>query len=422
MNQAPLDDSVYTLEKEQVQSSQRPPSDPESEALLADANSAADEKLSKALDKELDKIVAFYHQKEDELTSEYHQLVNDEREFQSELQATANMASSSSAAAPAQIGRRTSPGSLRKQGLRRASTGSLGPVDEGSSDEDTGPSRPGTSGWEEAQESSPVSRRATESAIYPGGGKPHVPTRRTSMVFIEDDPYSEYTGVSDNRITLKKRAISCYVSLSELRSFVQLNWTGFSKLLKKYDKTSNRNLRRYYLTERVEKAYPFLVDTRENLNEKISSVEEIYARIYTDEDIHEAQKELKLHLREHVVWERNTVWRDMIGIERKAQAAALGIRKPLIGGKAAEAGDVVDAETKELEIPTPVGRIRLPRWVPRWLFSASMMTLILALAIFFVLLVAPTFKSIEQSNCLAMLVFVSFLWATEVHLLSIARR
>ena len=124
------------------------------------------------------------------------------------------------------------------------------------------------------------------------------------MVFVEDDPYSDYT-VSDSRITLKKRAISCYVSLSELKSYVQLNWTGFSKLLKKYDKTSNRNLRRHYLSERVEKEYPFLVSTREALNEKISNMEEMYARVCTDGDVVEAQKELKLHLREHVVWDES---------------------------------------------------------------------------------------------------------------------
>ena len=193
--------------------------------------------------------------------------------------------------------------------------------------------RPGTgvSAMEGSQEWTPSVRRSTESAIYgAGGGRPHA--RRSSMVFVEDDPYSDYT-VSDSRITLKKRAISSYVSLCELRSFVQLNWTGFSKLLKKYDKTSNRNLRRTYLSERVEKEYPFLDETREALKEKISSVEEIYARTCTDGDIIAAQKELKLHLREHVVWERNTVWREMIGIERKAQAAALGIRSTLLGGK-----------------------------------------------------------------------------------------
>jgi len=405
---------VYALEKEQVQAAQLS-IDPESQALLTDPNTAADEKLSKALDKELDRIVTFYKQKEEELTTEYEQLVADEVEFQHEFEASSNVHQEGTSSSANVIGRRTSRGSL-KRGLRRASTGSLDPVDEGSSDEDVPSTRPGTAGtaavsMDESQEWNPNARRATESAIYgPGGGRPHV--RRSSMVFVEDDPYSDYT-VSDSRITLKKRAISCFVSLSELKSYVQLNWTGFSKLLKKYDKTNNRTLRRHYLAERVEKEYPFLVSTREALNEKISNMEELYARVCTDGDVVQAQKELKLHLREHVVWERNTVWRDMIGIERKAQAAALGIRAPLYGGRK-PAHDVSDDETKQVEIPTPMGRIKLPRWCPSWLFSANMFTLIIALAVFFVLIFTPTFRAIEQSNCLALLVFVSILWATEV--------
>ena len=155
------------------------------------------------------------------------------------------------------------------------------------------------------------------------------------------------------------------------------------------------------------------METREALNEKISTVTEIYARVCTEEDIVEANKELKLHLREHVVWERNTVWRELIAIERKAQAAALGIRSTLLGGGRA-LQDASDEHKKEMEFGTPVGRIKLPRWCPPWLFSASMGTLLISLAIFFVLLFIPTFQSIEQSNCLAMLVFVSVLWATEV--------
>ena len=194
--------------------------------------------------------------------------------------------------------------------MRRASVGSLDAVDEASSDEEGIDSRPGTSGMASSgmMDSQELAgpRRNTEPAIYgQGGGRTHV--RRSSMVFVEDDPYSDFT-VTDSRITLKKRTISCYVSLSELKSYVQLNWTGFSKALKKYDKTCNRDFRQHYLSERVEKQYPFLPETREALNEKIVSVEEIYARVCTDGDVVEAQKELKLHLREHVVWERNTVW------------------------------------------------------------------------------------------------------------------
>jgi phosphate transporter len=163
----------------------------------------------------------------------------------------------------------------------------------------------------------------------------------------------------------------------------------------------------------VEKAYPFRHETREALNEKIGALEELYARVCTDGDVIAAQKDLKLHLREHVVWERNTVWREMIGIERRAQAAALGISSALVGGRKSADGQV-DEETKGFEFPTPVGRVKLPRWCPSWLFSASMATLIVCLGVFLILLLTPTFKSVEQANCLAMLVFVSLLWATEV--------
>lgn len=406
---------VYAIEKEQVQATHV--SDPEHQALLSDPNLAGDEKLTRSLDKEVERIVLFYKEKEAELTTEYEQLVSDETEFQHEMQSTSNAGGSV-------VGRRASKGSLRRVGVRRASTGSLEPVDEGegSSDEE-GPSRPGTSGLmgdEPGHEWPPTPstvRRPDSSSMYQPSPYPSTPggrsyARRSSMVFMEDDPYSDYT-VSDTRITLKKRTIACYVSLCELKSYVQLNWTGFSKLLKKYDKTCNRKLRQHYLSQRVEKEYPFLVETRDALNEKIANTEEIYARVCTDGDVPAAKKELKLHLREHVVWERNTVWRDMIGIERKAQAAALGIRKALLGGKR-EAQGTTDEESKELAISTPVGKIKLPRWCPTWLFSANMATLIISLAVFFTLLFTPTFKAVEQANCLAMLVFVSILWATEV--------
>ena len=405
---------VYALEKEQVQAARYGP-DEESQGLLTDPGTAGDEKLAKALDKELDKIVRFYRQKEQELATEFEQLVHDEIEFQHEMEANANANAIQPGTSTSAVARRPSRGSLKKSRPRRASVGSLNAVDEASSDEEAVDSRPGTSGMAASMtsDSQDWPRRATEPAIYErGGGRPH--TRRRSMVFVEEIPYSEYT-VTDSRITLKKRTIACYVSLCELRSYVQLNWTGFSKILKKYDKTCNRELRQHYLSERVEKEYPFLFETREALSERIAAVEEIYARVCTDGDVLEAQKELKLHLREHVVWERNTVWREMIGIERKAQAAGLGLRSTLLGGRKSTE-EAIDEGMTEIEIPTPAGRLKLPRWCPRWLFSASMATLIICFAVFLILLYTPTFQSVEQSNCLAMLVFVSILWATEVHL------
>src|ERR1700684_3104082 len=98
----------------------------------------------------------------------------------------------------------------------------------------------------------------------------------------------------------------------------------------------------------------------QHLDEKISKIEQVYADVVTKGDVSVARRELRLHLREHVVWERNTVWREMIGIERKAQSAALGIRSTLLGRRTKD--DQVDEETKEIEFATPIGRIKLPRW------------------------------------------------------------
>src|SRR6202012_2873578 len=87
-----------------------------------------------------------------------------------------------------------------------------------------------------------------------------------------------------------------------------------------------------YMEKSVSPSYPFQDRTMSHLDENISKVETIYADVVTRGDKAMGRRELRLHLREHVVWDRNTVWREMIGIERKAQAANLGIRQTLLGG------------------------------------------------------------------------------------------
>lgn len=238
--------------------------------------------------------------------------------------------------------------------------------------------------------------------------------RRSSQAF---DDYAEqaFNAFYSSGITLKKRAISLYVQLCELKSYIQLNQTGFKKVLKKYDKILDRNLKSTFLDKVVAPAYPFRSETMKQIEEKISQIELAYADVVTQGDVDIARKELRLHLREHVVWERNTVWREMIGIERKAQAANMGIRRTLLGADndpahaRLQGDDFLPSDMKDYS--TPVGRVKCPAW----LFSSTLFTLIGILGIFFILLLLPgIMKEPEQQNCLAMLIFVSLLWATEV--------
>lgn len=380
------------------------------------------------LDSELDRVCSFYRLKELEVYGEVSQLIKDKDAYEEETRGL-----DMEEVVDVEIRRKQNRSSSIFGNLqvpfrrtRRASTMSASIEEEeeqADSDSDADerqslnrkPSmkQRSKSAWEGTGASHAMtnSREDLRSSIE----FPAQPLRRRPSLALEmdnNDP-NKLSALYDSGIALKKRTIGIYVMLCELKSFIQLNQTGFKKATKKYDKVCNRDLRRHYTEEVVNKAYPFRKSTMVHLESNIAKVESIYAEIVTKGDLGLAKRELRLHLREHVVWERNTVWREMIGIERKAQAANFGIKQTLLGGdqEASEAqrqGDDQEfGETKEVN--TPVGRYHCPRW----LFSSTFFALIIIIAIFIVLLTVPIMKKPEQQNCLAMLVLVSLLWATE---------
>ena len=388
--------------------------DAESSPLIDD-NVDPDQVFARALDVELEKISSFYQLKELEIYGEVGEFMKDEEAYNAESQDTQEGLETGR---PVSTGRRRQ-GSILRSFLsnKRASTLSQS-VEEGGEDSDDDDDE--TTALNAARR--PKSR--SKSTAFDGGSQPHVEDMRSSTEFSKSmrrnsqayDDYVEqaFATLLSSGITLKKRAISLYVQLCELKSFVQLNKTGFSKVLKKFDKILDRNLKSKYVENSVSPAYPFRADTMKHIEENIAKMEKAYADIVTQGDVAAAKQELRLHLREHVVWERNTVWREMIGIERKAQAANMGIRRTLLGidtdpAKARKQGD--DDQLPDMkELRTPVGRF----FYPTWLFSSTMYTLIAIVIIFIILLHAPIMGKVEQQNCLAMLVFVSLLWATEV--------
>jgi phosphate transporter len=358
-----------------------------------------------ALDRELEKIRKFYQEKEEEAYSELEGLLKDEEDFEAEhgdLDLEASWASA-----------QTRPGNRRGSilrsswlsgGRRRASMPPTdGQADEGSDDD--------------ADETSALNRRKSISSARSQEQEDMHGSRmtrsRASIGGFDDFADQAFAAIYNSSVTLKKRTISLYVTLCELRSFLQLNRTGFQKVLKKYDKTLDRHLKSFYIERHVANAHPFKQETMSKLGDCVQRMETLYAKIATKGDLAQAKRDLRLHLREHVVWERNTVWREMIGIERKAQAANLGIRGTVLGqdddpSKARLQGDADATELKEVD--TPIGKYRCPTW----LFNTTLYTLIAILAVFFVLLFVPIMSEPEEQNCLALVVFVSLLWATEV--------
>ncbi|EEP81704.1 conserved hypothetical protein [Uncinocarpus reesii 1704] len=412
---------IYSLEK-QVNHPELQEDGEVERAPLLDRPLDTDSIFKRMLDSELEKVCSFYHAKEQDLFHEVEDVIGQAESYMADSVGY-NMdylADSMVKSRTLSFGRM--PSTVRGAGSSEhrasAATDSVGDGntyrdDDDSEDDDDTTELP-----------SRDIRRRSMSLRDPEGREAldgHAISDMSDSRFLgvasdhghpqDHDPH--LLALYNAAVSLKKHIISLYVSLCGLKSFIQLNRTGFSKALKKYDKILDRNLRRGYMNTSVSTAYPFTNSTINHLDDKIARIEQLYANTVTKGDISLARRELRLHLREHVVWERNTVWREMIGIERKAQAANMGIRRTLLGGaQDAEAarrqGDEQEPSTKE--IVTPVGRCP----VPRWMLTSNFVTLVAILIVFIVLLSVPIMAEPEQQNCLAMLIFVIPLFVTSI--------
>lgn len=206
--------------------------------------------------------------------------------------------------------------------------------------------------------------------------------------------------LSENRIILRKRVIGLYTTLSELKSFIELNYTGFKKALKKFDKSLNTNIKDNYLENLPNNSYIFKKSTMKKVDEHLDSLVKLYALICNHgDDLEAAKQELSIHLREHVVWERNTVWRDMIGLERKSYAA---------NSKLMNRSDGNNDEKEDGS-----GNMKLMLKFNISLKNPVVIKLILIFAVTVFLLNVSPFDDSAQRNCFALLICASLLWATE---------
>jgi phosphate transporter len=400
---------IYTLEKTVHQAG---PSDAESRPLLR--NEDPETIFSRALDVELEKILSFYQIKGKEVTDEIEDLLRDVHAFV-ELGENGYDGAPRASGGPSADQVRQVSGGVRsaRSASARSTEDALEDSDSGDEDYDdetAALNRRRRTSWAASSRRRGVPNAMMASTDLSASTELLRSGRRLSMAAYDD--FAEIGATFSSGIMIKKRIIGLYVQACELKSYIQLNKTGFRKVLKKFDKIVDKELRPKYMSTVVEPAYPFKPETVHRLDDYISKLEQAYAAIVTQGDQDLAKKDLRSHLREHVVWERNTVWRDLIGIERRAEAASLG--QGLLGAQndglktRLQGDDAAEPQTKE--ISTPVGRLTCPTW----LLGRTMLTLIVIIAIFIALIFIPIMELPEQQNCLAMLVFVSLLWATEV--------
>ncbi|KAI9034503.1 SPX domain-containing protein [Hyaloraphidium curvatum] len=352
--------------------------------------------FSKTLDRELDRIVRFYKRKEGELLKELAVVLADlaHEERISEFGAPAVRPSKSLG------GAYTTDELVPAPGPTIGTGGDQTPLRPGDGPADA--SSPSLEKPSTSQQPFTRRQRAEDSS---DDDVPKSPRRRATVGDVQDRRASigsmwEHPGAKHSRTQFRQRLINLFVLLVELKDFADLNYTGFRKALKKYDKVIGRHLKSSYMRDTVDPEYPWLPETRSEIEDAIDRVTVAYARLTTDGNKNQASMELRSNLREHIVWERNTVWRDMIEQERRAASVKLKAKK------LAEAEGDVGGETV-WRIPG-LGEVRVPT------ISRAMWTGLFCFLVFVVLLVVPIFPTVEQENCFAILVLASLLWATEV--------
>lgn len=373
---------IYSLQRDSLRND-----DIEHQHLLRDDRDPCPVFIA-ALDAELAKIDSFYQTQEQFIFKSIDDLIVEMEQFENELDKADDFRTARSASKILDLfatdqGNDTQPGTTTDPDTE---------YPQGEDDEDDDDYDYREYGGRNSVSSYPASRRASRVStndpitLFPQIDK-----------FLKSPKITKWTGsdsgplppqlllLSETRVFLRKRIIGLYTTTSELKSYIELNQTGFKKALKKFDKSLNTNLKDDYLKNLLTKSYIFKSSTMEKVDENIDALVRLYALICNHgNDLETARSELSIHLREHVVWERNTVWRDMIGLERKSYAANNTQEK--------------QEEKKQVEFS--------------WR-SPMVIKLFIIVSITVLLLLFSPFEDVAQKNCFALVICASLLWATE---------
>ncbi|KAK6457651.1 phosphate permease [Scheffersomyces xylosifermentans] len=234
--------------------------------------------------------------------------------------------------------------------------------------------------------------------------------------------HTDFNVKQQMKITLRKKSIALFISMSELKSFIELNKIGFTKICKKFDKTCNYAIKddfiKNYLPNNSRVFYP---ETIEDLDYKLGQLVKIYAFLSgrltsktTTADLESVKADLRSHLRDHIVWERNTVWKDLLSLEKKTYNLELNgdSTQTKMGEEGHLHNSLMHMRFTDVKLPISVfGHNHVK--IPSSLLTAQVVKLLVIITVFVILLCVKTFNDPVQGRCLALLVACAMLWASE---------
>ncbi|KAI8883859.1 SPX-domain-containing protein [Backusella circina FSU 941] len=314
------------------------------------------------LDRQLDKVTSFYNEKEKEFLGDVDMLNTEFLTFHIPLPNNHNMDNS--------------PSDLEKLDSVLAGTRPL----QRQSTQDTFTTF--ASSIPETDDEETVDRPTHSNSYRTGDDTLY--NRKPNEKADSDSEETEYNKYYNFRV----RCAATYISLSELKSYITTNKTAFDKILKKWDKVTGGNLRESYFQKIVSSVEPFHPQQIVQLDASVDYVLGMYAAVFTSNNRHNAEVELKMHMRDHIQFERTTVWKDMVGKERETMDAH------------------ADVPRKGFTIPFINIFVSHKTLI-------SMTGFLVSVILYIILMCVDTMGQYEASKCLALLVFAAVMWASE---------
>lgn len=235
--------------------------------------------------------------------------------------------------------------------------------------------------------------------------------------------HTDFNVKQQKQITLKRKSISLFIALSELKSFIELNKIGFTKITKKFDKTCNYAIKRDFIDNFLpSSSRTFNPETLAGVDNKLNQIVVIYSFLSgnlstrtTTQDLENVRLDLRSHLREHIVWERNTVWKDLLSLEKKSYNLHLD-NEATRSNRMGDEGSInlMHLNWTRLNFPFSVTIFGYSSiLIPSSLLTWQIIKLLVIITTFVVLMCVKTFNDREQHRCLAVLVASAMLWASE---------
>ena len=161
------------------------------------------------------------------------------------------------------------------------------------------------------------------------------PSTDTSVILPPSSSYARQRSAE----TIRREICDLYTRYHNLKTFGELNCTGIRKILKKYDKVLNDNLKGSEHFLHLKSIMPFWKeigdggdggDTGGTSTSPTSSIDiiqqnmniliEYFAHFFCAGDLDEAVRQLNLMVRELVAFQRRSVWLDVIEDQRKHES------------------------------------------------------------------------------------------------------